>query len=191
MTHKDDKKTDIDLKKKLQEAAKAAQKKEDQEQQNNTNLENSETEKLKAELSQMTELAKRTMADLQNLRRRQEEEKFVWIKMANIDLLRALLPILDNFERSKQHIPKEGDEFYKGLEMSINQFQQVIQNAGVKAIESVEKPFNPDFHEAISQGPGEKDIIIEEFEKGYMLSGRVIRHAKVRVGNGQTRSAGT
>lgn len=185
MTHKDDKKNDIDLKKKLQEATKEAREKEAKEQQNNENLENAETENLKTELAQMTELAKRTMADLQNLRRRQEEEKLNWIKMANIDLIRALLPILDNFERSKQHIPKEGDECYKGLEMSINQFHQVIQNEGVKAIESIGKLFNPDFHEAISQGPGEKNIIIEEFEKGYMLSGRVIRHAKVRVGNGE------
>lgn len=185
MTHKDDKKHDIDFKKKLQEATLEAQKKEAQEQQSNLSSEKSEMEKLKAELEKMTELAKRTMADLQNLRRRQEEEKFTWIKMANIELLRALLPILDNFERSKQHIPKEGDNFYKGLEMSINQFQQVIQNAGITVIESVGKPFNPDFHEAISQGPGEKNIIIEELEKGYILSDRVIRHAKVRVGNGE------
>lgn len=180
MTHKDDKKTDIDLKKKILEATKEAQQKEAQEQQSNIN-----SEKLKAELEKMTELAKLTMADLQNSRRRQEEEKFTWIKMANIDLIRALLPILDNFERSKQHIPKDGDDFYKGIEISINQFQQVIQNAGVQTIESVGKPFNPYLHEAISQGPGEKNIIIEEFEKGYMLSDRIIRHSKVRVGNGE------
>jgi molecular chaperone GrpE len=134
------------------------------------------------ELEKMTELAKRAMADLQNLKRRQEEEKSTWIKMANADLIKDLLPILDNLDRAKEHMPKEAEDWGKGIEMSINQLHQVMNNAGLKKIESTGKPFNPDLHEALMEGEGEKGMVIEEFEKGYILGDRVIRHAKVKVG---------
>ena len=141
--------------------------------------------KAKKELQQMTELAKRTMADLQNLKRRQEEEKGQLITMANVDLIKEILPILDNLDRSKQHIPKDAEEWGKGIEMSINQLHQVLKEAGLTPIESLNQPFNPEFHEAVAQGPGEKDTVIEELEKGYMLGARIIRHTKVKVGNGE------
>lgn len=144
-----------------------------------------EIEKLALELEQMTELAKRTMADLQNIRRRQEEERVQLFTTANFSLMRDLLPILDNLERARTHLPKTEDESYKGLEMSLNQFHKVMMDNGLQPIESINQPFNPDFHEALAQGPGTKDVITEELEKGYMLGSRVIRHAKVKVGNGE------
>jgi len=178
---KDDKK--VDLKKKLEEAkAQAAEK--DKKDAASTG-QDSELEKLKEELQQMTELAKRTMADLQNLKRRQEEEKAIWIKMANANLVKEILPILDNLDRAKEHIPEGAEDWHKGIEMSINQLHKVMNDTGLLPMECVGQPFNPELHEAMAQGPGEKDIIIEEFEKGYMLGDRVIRHAKVKVGNGE------
>lgn len=147
-----------------------------------------EIEKLALELEQMTELAKRTMADLQNMRRRQEEERSQLYAMANFNLTRDLLPILDNLERAIQHLPQTGEEAYKGLEMSVNQFHKVMMENGLSPIESLGQPFNPDFHEALAQGPGPKDIVTEELERGYLLGNRVIRHAKVKVGNGETTS---
>lgn len=136
------------------------------------------------ELAQMTEMAKRAIADLQNLKRRQEEEKSYWIRMANADLMKKILPIVDNLDLAKKHMPKGAEGWYKGIEMSINQMQQALQDSGLTPLETVGQPFNPDMHEAIAQGPGNKDEVIEEFEKGYKLGDFIIRHAKVKVGDG-------
>lgn len=136
------------------------------------------------ELAQMTETAKRAMADLQNLKRRQEEEKSYWIRMANADLMKKILPIVDNLDLAKKHMPEGAEGWYKGIEMSINQMQQALQDSGLTPLETVGQPFNPDKHEAIAQGPGNKDEVVEEFEKGYKLGDFIIRHAKVKVGDG-------
>lgn len=150
-----------------------------------------DTAKLQEELNNMTEMARRAMADLQNLKRRHEEERSQIIIMANGRLLSEILPILDNLDRAKQHIPKEletleaAKEWLKGLDIAINQLHQVLNAAGIKQIDCIGQSFNPDLHEAVAQATGEKDKIIEEFEKGYTLNGKVIRHAKVKVGNGK------
>lgn len=145
----------------------------------------SKSDKTNDELEHVTELAKRAMADLQNLKRRQEEEKIHWIKMANADLMKKILPILDNLDLAKKHMPEGAEGWYKGIEMSINQLQQTMLDAGLTPLETIGQPFDPDKHEAITQGPGEKDTIIEEFEKGYKLGDYIIRHAKVKVGDGR------
>lgn len=152
--------------------------------QKNGTLE-SELEIVKQELEQMTEMAKRTMADMQNLRRRSEDERKNYIIMSNMALIKQALPVLDNLDRAKEHVPENSSEWFKGIEMSINQLHKIFQEAGLKSFDSLGQPFNPDLHEAIAEGPGEKGIIIEEFEKGYMLGDRIIRHAKVKVGNGE------
>lgn len=184
MTKKDDKK-DVDLKKKLADAMKQAQAKEQKEAKKITQEENGEMEKVHEELEQMTELAKRTMADLQNLKRRQEEERSQVVIMANAELIKACLPVLDNLKRAKEHVPKGAEEWFKGLEMSITQLEQAFEAAGLTKIEALGKPFNPDLHEALIQAPGEKDMVVEELECGYMIGDRVIRHTKVKVGNGE------
>lgn len=145
-----------------------------------------EVELIKNELIQMTEMAKRTMADLHNLKRRQEDERRLIITMANVDLIRTLLPILDNFERAIAHTPEavKSNQWLQGIEMCAKQLHKALTDAGLKPMETVGQPFNPDFHEALAQSPGPKDAIIEELEKGYILGDRVIRHAKVKVGNG-------
>lgn len=146
---------------------------------------NDEQTNLRLELEQMTELAKRTMADFQNFKRRQDEERRVIITMANVDLIRSLIPITDNLDRAKQHVPAGAEEWFKGIEMCSAQLHKVMNESGLTPLDSLNQPFNPDLHEALAQGPGPKDIVIEELEKGYMLGDRVIRHAKVKVGNGE------
>lgn len=180
-TNQSQKTGDVDLKKKLEDAKKEAEKKDKQEE----TTEQSELEKTKQELTQMTELAKRTMADFQNFRRRQEEERKELILMGNTMLIKSLLPILENFERAKKHVPESAKEWYQGLEMSINQMHKILQEAGLKQMETIGQKFNPDLHEAVAQGPGEKDTITEEFEKGYILIDKVLQHAKVKVGTGE------
>lgn len=177
------KKDDDDLKIRLKKAAKEAFERDKKEKADfQTNPEDDELTKVKKELEEMTEMAKRTMADLQNMRRRQEEERKILITMANADLIIGILPVLDNLERAKEHVPKGAEEWFKGIEMSINKLHQTLQEYGLKPMETVGQKFNPDLHEAITEGPGEKDTVIEELEKGYILGGRVIRHAKVKVG---------
>lgn len=144
-----------------------------------------EKNKIKQELAEMTEIAKRAMADLQNLRRRQEEERNTLITMAGAGLISEILPILDNLERARQHVPEAAKDWAQGIEMCVNQLNKIFENNGLQVIETVGQPFNPDLHEALIQGPGDKDIIIEELEKGYMLGKKVLRHAKVKVGNGE------
>lgn len=178
----------IDLKKKLEEARKEA-KNLDEAISDETVLSEQnpdELAKTKEELSQMTETAKRMIADMTNLKRRHEEDRKTIIFMANTDLIKSLLPIIDNLNRAKQHFPQNPTDdvkkWYEGLEISINQLNKILQDFGVVEIEALGKPFDPNLHEAVSEGEGEPNIIIEEFEKGYTLEGKVIRHSKVKVG---------
>lgn len=183
---KDDQNKKIDLKKKLYKAQMEAEKLDEA----ILSEQGSQPEPTQSdELSQMTETAKRTMADFQNYKRRVEEEKKSLVLMANADLIKNLLPIFDNFKRAKLHAPKDANEetlkWLEGIGMSITQLEKLLQDFGVKKIESLGQKFNPDFHEALAQGKGEKDIVLEELESGYTLSDKVLRHAKVKVGNGE------
>ncbi len=144
-----------------------------------------EAEQLKQDLENMTEMAKRTMADMQNLKRRMEEDRRQIITMANASLISSLLPIIDNFSRALAHMPAEQSDWLKGVEMSINQLQKTLEDSGLKKIEALNSPFDPNLHEALVQGPGEKDVVIEELETGYILGDKVLRHSKVKVGNGE------
>ena len=91
--------------------------------------------------------------------------------------------------RIQTHAPKDANEetakWLEGIEMATNQLEKLLQDFGVKKIESLGQKFNPDFHEALAQDKGEKDIVLEELESGYTLGDKVLRHAKVKVGNGE------
>lgn len=180
----DNKDEKIDLKKKLEEAQAQAEKLDDA-LSNEQDLEPTQSD----ELFQMTETAKRTMADFQNYKRRVEEEKKSWAIFANVELIKNLLPIFDNFKRAQTHAPKDANEettkWLEGIGMSINQLEKLLQDFGVKKIESLGQKFNPDFHEALAQDKGEKDIVLEELDAGYTMGDKVLRHAKVKVGNGE------
>lgn len=143
-------------------------------------------EKIKAEFEQVKEAAKRAMADFANLKRRYEEDRKSLIEMANLDLIRSLLPVIDNLNRTKEHLPEHvrnsAKEWVEGFNMSIAQLEKVMGEQGLKKIETVGKPFNPNIHEAIAECPGEKGVVMEELESGYVLGTRVVRHAKVKVG---------
>ncbi len=147
--------------------------------------EDEKTKKLEKDLAEMTEYAKRAIADLQNFKRRQEEERQLITTIANIDLISALIPVIDNMERGIEHAPKEAEEWTKGIVMSINQLKKICEETGLKEIEALGQPFDPELHEALMEADGKKDIVLEVFEKGYKLGERVIRHSKVKVGTGE------
>lgn len=158
-------------------------------QQEQSQEENSSGAQLNDDLQKMTEVAQRAMADLANFRRRTEEEKAHLIGYANLDLMRELLPVLDNFHRSQNHLPQElNDEaqnWVNGITQTFKTFEDTLTKKGLTEIKSVGEKFDPHMHEAVLQGPGEKDMVTEEMEKGYTLGSRVVRTAKVKVGNGE------
>lgn len=146
---------------------------------------NPELETLKSQLAEMTELGKRAMADMQNLKRRQQEERSQTIIRANASLIQALIPTVEILHKALEHKPQEAQEWVQGIEMSIKQIDQALLDAGLEKIETKDQKFDPNIHEALLQGPGEKDIILEELEAGYKLGDFIIRHSKVKVGNGE------
>jgi molecular chaperone GrpE len=128
----------------------------------------------------------RVQADYDNFRRRSRQEKEDFAKYASVKLIEQLLPIVDNFERAlaASKSAKDFDVLIKGIEMTAKQLDQVLESEGLKSIESVNQPFNPDFHQAIMQVESEdheEGIIVEEIQKGYTLKDKVIRPAMVKV----------
>lgn len=152
-------------------------------QQAKTLLKEAETK-----LAEMTEAAKRAAADLQNFKRRVDEEKTGLRVFANLQFLQGIFPIIDNFQRAFAHIPETltQDEWVKGLFAIEKQFVNTLASLGLTEIPcELGTKFDPNLHEAVTQGPGEKDTILECFERGYTWNGTVVRPAKVKVGDGE------
>ena len=118
----------------------------------------------------------RALADYQNLAKRVEREKELFVKFANSVLILRMLPVLDNLERAQEHLKDEG------IDLVIKQFKEALSSEGVNEVEGIGSEFNPEIHEAIAHGEGEEGKVIEVFEKGYKLGDKIIRPAKVRVG---------
>lgn len=173
------------LQKKLEEAKKHADTKDHGDFKKILEEKTAEIEKLKKELEEMTETARRAMADMQNLRRRTQEERVETIFMANYDLIKRILPILTNLELAEKHVPDKAADWYKGIDMSIKELYKALEETGLQRIKATGEKFDPNLHEALLYGTGEKEIVTEELEPGYILGKRVIRHAKVKVGNGE------
>ncbi len=130
----------------------------------------------------------RLQADFQNFRKRKEKETIQQLRFANEDLLKTLLPILDNFDRTLEDIEKTDNlsAIKEGIQLVDSSMKRQLKKVGLEPIESKAKDFDPSFHEAITTMPVEeekkKGKVIEEVEKGYQLKDRVIRFSKVIVG---------
>ncbi len=137
-------------------------------------------------IADLTNALARCMADLQNYRRRSEEDKGRFVKFANAELLKTLLPALENLDRSCRHMPEslKEDAWAKGVLHTQTDLTKALALIGVTKIETVGKKLDLKFHEALIQGPGEKDMITEELDPGYLVNGEVLKVAKVKVGDG-------
>ncbi|HOO59068.1 MAG TPA: nucleotide exchange factor GrpE [Candidatus Mcinerneyibacteriales bacterium] len=148
-----------------------------------------EVHDLKEEKARYHDKLARVMADFENYKKRMDEDRSRWMKLANADMARSILPVLDNLELALESIRKREEESAKtllqGLELVVKQFYDVLKQNGVEVIESKGKPFDPAFHEAMmseeSEDQEEEEIVSEEFQKGYLLYGTVIRPARVKV----------
>lgn len=140
------------------------------------------------EAQQAKEQAIRLQADFVNFRKRQEKEAAQTIRFANEDLLGKLLPILDNFDRTLDSIEKTDNlsAIKEGIGMVEKSMRKQLNKVGLEPIEAKGKPFDSEVHEAITTVPvgdeEQKGMVIDEVEKGYKLKDRVIRYAKVVVG---------
>ena len=129
----------------------------------------------------------RAQADFVNYKRRAEQERKEISKFANSVLMLNLLPVLDDLERAVNSIPPRLAKlsWVEGIRLIERKFQTSLEAQGLSQIEALGKPFDPNFHEAVRQGKGKDGIVVEEAQKGYRLHDRVIRPAKVVVGNGE------
>ncbi len=144
--------------------------------------------KLQAELSEMKDTHLRLFAEFENYKRRTLKERSDLIRSAGADTLTALLPVLDDFERAlKANEKLENNPMKEGVLLIYNKLVQTLDARGLKAMQSIGTEFNVDLHEAITNVPAPsedlKGKVIDEVEKGYYLNDKVIRYAKVVVGN--------
>jgi molecular chaperone GrpE len=146
-------------------------------------------EKLQDQLNEAKDKYLRLYADFENYRRRVAKEKLEFFTTANEDLIKNLLPVLDDFERAQKTFTSESEEVIplkQGVELVYNKLARVLEQKGAKPMKSIGETFNPDLHEAVTQFPAptaeQKGKVIDEIEKGYFLGEKVIRYAKVVVG---------
>ncbi|MBT3704518.1 nucleotide exchange factor GrpE [Candidatus Peregrinibacteria bacterium] len=157
--------------------------------QNDTELLKLKLKDAEQKLEQMTELGRRAIADMENMKRRVEEDRSRMALFANIELVRAILPVVDNFKRAQAHTPEDlsdtAKEWLQGVTQTLNQLTQALEQAGVKEIEALGQQFDPNRHEAIVQDKGPQNQVLEVLEPGYKIGDQVIRPAKVKVGMGE------
>lgn len=142
-------------------------------------------EALSSELNQVRQQMLRVQADFDNFRRRTRQEKEDLQQFATRKLLADLLPVVDNFDRALAAVVDDAAvEVRTGVEMVQRQFMSVLEQYGVKAMDVLEKPFDPNVHEAVMQEPADgrdPGIVVQELQKGYELHGKVLRPAMVKV----------
>lgn len=173
----------------IQEELKAAaEEMSNQENPVNTGEIVSEEEKLKAELASVQDKYLRLYSEFDNYKRRTSKERADLFKTANQETVLAMLPILDDFERALEAMPNEenSESIKAGILLIYNKLKNTLQQKGLKEMEAMGMAFNADLHEAITKIPAPsddlKDKIVAVLEKGYSLHDKVIRFAKVVIG---------
>jgi len=147
-----------------------------------------ELARLREEYDALSETTKRAVADLQNFKRRVEQDQAELRIFANADLLTSLFPVIDNLKRAFDNLPKElaENEWVKGIQAIEKHLLDTLTSLGLEEIKAIGEQFDPELHEAVMQGPGPKNEILEELEKGFAFKGKAIRPAKVKVGDGDS-----
>ena len=145
-------------------------------------------EKLQSELAEQKDKFIRLYSEFENFRRRTAKEKLELIQSANEQLIKTLLPVVDDFDRAEKSFKDKSDKELEGFFLIHNKLKKVLEQAGVKPMDvKAGSEFNADFHEAITQIPAPNDSlkgkVVDVVESGYLLNEKVIRFAKVVVGS--------
>lgn len=136
----------------------------------------------------LTDKLTRQMAEFDNYRKRTEKEKSAMYEIGAKDIIEHILPVIDNFERGFQSLSEEQkkEPFADGMDKIYRQLMTTLEDLGVRAIEAVGQEFDPNFHNAVMHVEDEEageNIVVEEFQKGYMYRESVVRHSMVKVAN--------
>jgi molecular chaperone GrpE len=154
-------------------------------------------EELKEQIQKLTDLAARAQADLQNFKQRMDREAEEIRQFASSRVLLKLLPVFEDLYRLKTFLssrgnssekPKtrraQGEPLSEGLEQLLLKLEVTLASLGLRRLSSQGQPFDPAKHEVLGTAPGEKDVILQVYEEGYALHGRILQPARVQVGDG-------
>ena len=148
----------------------------------------SETDLLRKELEEQKEKFIRLYADFDNTKRRNAKERVELIQTAGREVIQSMLEVMDDCDRAEKQMQKSDDltQIKQGIQLVFAKFRSTMHAKGVKEMKTIGEVFNPDFHEAITEIPvpdeNMKGKVVDEVEKGYTLSDKIIRFAKVVVG---------
>ena len=145
-------------------------------------------EKWEEKIEELEDRVKRQMAEFDNFRKRTEKEKSHMYEVGARDVIEKILPVVDNFERGLATVSEEekSSPFAEGMDKIYKQLLTTLEEAGVKPIEAEGKEFDPNFHNAVMHVDDEEfgeNIVVEEFQKGYLYRDSVVRHSMVKVAN--------
>ena len=147
----------------------------------------SELKKAQEDLAESKDKYLRLYSEFENFRRRTAKEKLELIQTANESLVKVMLPVIDDFERAEKAFQGSESKEMEGFLLIYNKFKKILEQTGVKRMEAKGTNFDADLHEAITQLPApdesQKGKVLEVVEQGYLLGDKVVRHAKVVVGN--------
>lgn len=131
---------------------------------------------------ELTDTLKRLQAEFENYKKWNAKEKTEFVKYANADVIAQMLPVLDSFEIALKNT-SDKDKFIEGMKMIYAQFYSILEAEGLKQIKCVGEKFDPYRHEVLMKEESDKpeETILEEFQKGYMLNDKVLRHSKVKI----------
>ena len=147
---------------------------------------NAELEKVKAELESKNDLLLRTAAEFDNFKKRTERERLTVAEFAKANIIKELLPILDNIDRAETQEDKSSEDYIKGIEMIVKQFTSLGEKLGIVELAHQGDAFDPNCHEAVMHVEDEnfgENVIAEVLQKGYKIGDTVIRPAMVKVAN--------
>jgi molecular chaperone GrpE len=138
------------------------------------------------QIDELTNTLKRLQAEFENYKKRADKENVNTIKNANSGLVAELLPVLDSFELALKNTQSETEEvakYRKGIELIYTQLYSILQNQGLRIIDTKNQKFDPFKHEVllVKECDEPEDKIIQEFQKGYFLNDNIIRHSKVMI----------
>ena len=142
-----------------------------------------ERDRLAGEKHELHDRLLRAHAEFDNARRRAERERSDFLQFSAMELVRDILPVLDDFERALK-VPTAGREYAKGIELIYQRLFDALKKLGLEPIESEGKPFDPNLHQAVERVETEEaadQTVLGEFQRGYNFKGKLLRPAMVRV----------
>ena len=143
-------------------------------------------EKLQAEYDALNDKYMRILAEYDNFRKRSQKDIESRVSYTKTDMLSKILPVIDNFERAALNADADFDGYRKGIEMTVNQFIEILSSMGVESFGAVGETFDPNFHNGVmhvEDDSFDENVIVDVFMKGYKIGDKVIRPATVKVAN--------